>query len=49
MEPRIKEKQWSKELEKALLKKWEGEKLNEFSLKESVLTIDTPPPYPRLF
>lgn len=46
MKPKIKEKRWSKDLEKALLKKWEKEKLFDFKPGKNTLTIDTPPPYP---
>jgi len=46
MKPKIKEKRWSKELEKGILKKWEKEKLFRFHPKGKILTIDTPPPYP---
>ncbi|MFH0832465.1 MAG: valine--tRNA ligase [Candidatus Aenigmatarchaeota archaeon] len=46
-EPKIKEKTWNMQLEKAIAKKWLNEKpykLNEKSKK--IFSIDTPPPYP---
>ncbi|HIP57106.1 MAG TPA: valine--tRNA ligase [Ignisphaera aggregans] len=46
-EPRIKEKRWSIEIEKELIKKWESEGLFKFVYDPSkqTLIIDTPPPY----
>jgi valyl-tRNA synthetase len=46
MEPKITEKAWNPELEKAILKQWQEEKIYEFSPKDDNFTIDTPPPYP---
>lgn len=46
MQPKLKEKGWSKDFEKALLEKWEKEKLFAFKTGKSNFTIDTPPPYP---
>jgi len=45
----LEEKRWSRELEKVISQKWEKEKLYDFKPAGNVLTIDTPPPYPRLF
>ena len=46
MEPKIIEKAWEPKLEDAILKKWESEKLYDFTLQDKNYTIDTPPPYP---
>ena len=46
MEPKITEKAWEPELEDAILKKWDDEKLYDFKLQDENYTIDTPPPYP---
>ena len=46
MEPKITEKAWEPELEEAILKKWDDEKLYDFKLQDENYTIDTPPPYP---
>ena len=46
MEPKITEKAWNPELEKAILKQWDEEKIYEFTPTEDNFTIDTPPPYP---
>ena len=46
MEPKISEKAWNPELEKAILKQWDEEKIYEFTPTEDNFTIDTPPPYP---
>jgi len=46
MEPKISEKAWEPKLEDAILKKWEDEKLYDFTLQDENYTIDTPPPYP---
>ncbi len=46
MEPKITEKAWNPELEKAILKQWQDEKIYEFSPTDDNFTIDTPPPYP---
>ena len=46
MEPKITEKAWNPELEKAILKQWDEEKIYEFTATEDNFTIDTPPPYP---
>ena len=46
MEPKIAEKAWEPELEEAILKKWDDEKLYDFKLQDENYTIDTPPPYP---
>ncbi len=46
MEPKITEKAWNPELEKAILKQWDEEKIYEFTPTEDNITIDTPPPYP---
>jgi valyl-tRNA synthetase len=46
MEPKITEKAWNPEIEKAILKQWQEEKIYEFSPKDDNFTIDTPPPYP---
>ena len=47
MEPKLKEKQWSKELEKPIYEKWKKEEPYRFDLKSKkpVYSIDTPPPY----
>ncbi len=46
-EPRLKENRWDKGLEKALLEKWEKEKLYRTPEgAKRLFTIDTPPPYP---
>ena len=46
MDPKITEKAWEPELEDAILKKWDDEKLYDFKLQDENYTIDTPPPYP---
>ena len=46
MDPKITEKAWEPELEEAILKKWDDEKLYDFKLQDENYTIDTPPPYP---
>lgn len=46
MEPKITEKAWNPELERGIIKRWQDEKLYDFSPKEENFTIDTPPPYP---
>ncbi len=46
MEPKISEKAWNPELEKNILKKWEDDKIYDFTPQENNFTIDTPPPYP---
>ncbi len=46
MDPKITEKAWEPELEEAILKKWDDEKLYDFKLQDKNYTIDTPPPYP---
>jgi valyl-tRNA synthetase len=46
MEPKITEKAWNPELEKAILKQWQDEKTYEFTPTDDNFTIDTPPPYP---
>jgi len=46
MEPKISEKAWNPELEKKILKKWEDDKIYDFTPQEDNFTIDTPPPYP---
>ncbi len=46
MEPKISEKAWNPELEKNILKKWEDDKIYDFTPQEDNFTIDTPPPYP---
>ena len=46
MDPKITEKAWKPELEEAILKKWDDEKLYDFKLQDENYTIDTPPPYP---
>ena len=46
MDPKITEKAWEPELEEAILKKWDDEKLYDFKLQDDNYTIDTPPPYP---
>lgn len=46
MEPKIAKKAWNPELEGEIIKKWQEEKLYDFSPKEENFTIDTPPPYP---
>ncbi len=46
MDPKISEKAWNPELEKEILKKWEEEKIYDFTPTEDNYTIDTPPPYP---
>ena len=46
MEPKISEKAWNPELEKKILKKWEDDKIYDFTPQENNFTIDTPPPYP---
>ena len=46
MDPKITEKAWEPELEEAILKKWNDEKLYDFKLQDENYTIDTPPPYP---
>ena len=47
MEPKLKEKTWSKELEKPIYERWKRE--NAYVFKETkgknVFSIDTPPPY----
>jgi valyl-tRNA synthetase len=47
MEPKLKEKTWSKELEKPIYEKWKKESPYKFDLKgkKPVYSIDTPPPY----
>ncbi|MBI4182233.1 MAG: valine--tRNA ligase [Candidatus Aenigmarchaeota archaeon] len=45
MEPRIRETQWNKQLEAALLAQWAKEQ-QPFLPGGTALTIDTPPPYP---
>lgn len=46
-EPRIKEPNWAKELEKPIYEKWKNEETYKFSkkTKKPVYSIDTPPPY----
>ena len=46
MEPKISEKAWNPELEKKILKKWQDDKIYDFTPQEDNFTIDTPPPYP---
>jgi valyl-tRNA synthetase len=46
MHPKIKEKRWSKELEKGIRNKWDKEDLYAFKPRGRILSIDTPPPYP---
>ena len=46
MEPKISEKAWNPELEKKILKKWEDDKIYDFTPQDDNFTIDTPPPYP---
>ncbi len=46
MEPKISEKAWNPELEKNILKKWQDDKIYDFTPQEENFTIDTPPPYP---
>jgi len=46
MEPKISEKAWNPELEKKILKKWQDNKIYDFTPQEDNFTIDTPPPYP---
>jgi len=46
MEPKISEKAWNPELEKKILKRWEDDKIYDFTPQEDNFTIDTPPPYP---
>ncbi len=46
MDPSLKEKRWSKELEKGVWKEWEKERAFEPSPGGKPLLIDTPPPYP---
>ena len=47
MNPKLKEKTWTKELEEKILEKWEKEGLYKFDKKskKKVFSIDTPPPY----
>jgi len=47
MEPKLKAKRWSKELEKPIYEEWKGSKLYRFDNKSKspVFSIDTPPPY----
>ncbi len=47
LNPKIEEKQWSKDFEKELYLKWKENKLYSFnkSSKKKVYSIDTPPPY----
>lgn len=46
-EPKIKQKTWTKELEKPIMEKWQIEKLFKFDKKSKkpLFSIDTPPPY----
>ncbi|MFC2134624.1 valine--tRNA ligase [Bacteroidota bacterium] len=46
-EPKIKEKRWSKNLEKQLYDKWKKDKKYAFNknTKKKIYSIDTPPPY----
>ena len=46
MEPKISEKAWNPKLEKKILKKWEDDKIYDFTPQDDNFTIDTPPPYP---
>ncbi|MAG52666.1 MAG: valine--tRNA ligase [Nanoarchaeota archaeon] len=45
--PRLKEKSWTKELEKPIYEDWKLEKLYKFNknTKKKIFSIDTPPPY----
>jgi len=47
MEPRIKENNWTKEMEKPIYDKWKTEETYKFNkkTKKPVYSIDTPPPY----
>ena len=47
MEPKIKEKRWSKELEREVYESWKKSKAYRFNEKtrKPVYSIDTPPPY----
>lgn len=46
-EPKLKEKQWTKELEKPIYEDWKAKELYKFNKKSKkpVYSIDTPPPY----
>ncbi|MEM5799452.1 MAG: valine--tRNA ligase [Candidatus Aenigmatarchaeota archaeon] len=46
-QPKIKEKQWDKSIEKQMFKKWQEEGLYKFDKKSKkpLYSIDTPPPY----
>ena len=48
VQPKITEKSWNKELEKAVRDKWNSDKIYGFDInsKKEVFSIDTPPPYP---
>lgn len=47
MEPKIREKNWSKEMEKPIYEAWKSKGAYKFdkSVKKKVFSIDTPPPY----
>lgn len=47
MEPKLKEKNWSKELEKPIYESWKESKCYKFNkhTKKPIYSIDTPPPY----
>ena len=47
MEPKIKEKRWTKDFEEPIRKKWREERVYAFHSddKKPVFSIDTPPPY----
>ncbi len=46
MEPKIKETAWNPEIEKQILKQWQGSHIYDFKPEGDVFVIDTPPPYP---
>ena len=47
LKPKIEEKRWDKDLEPAIFRKWQEEKLYAFdkNSKKPMYSIDTPPPY----
>ena len=45
MESKIKEKNWSKEMEPLIYEKWKKKNVYSFKKEGKIYSIDTPPPY----